>query len=463
MTYQSMENANDGMPLLREKSMVQVVEEGGIDEVNGTSMSRRSRRGAALGLIVLALGAVSALSALGGKPSSEASAAGAAGTKLAAGPTTAVGTSGGAVTASSGKTAAAARAAPKLSELTAEETEALFEEFLVKFEKSYKDDDEKAMRFEIFKRNLKRIDEKNANSLGPKYDLTMWTDLTREEYKSYQNYGKISDEAKQAGRASAKSLNKLSEEITSCQSCTRFPELEQYVKGDLPTSFDWRDYGAVTAVKNQAYCGSCWSFSTTGCLEGAWYLMGHPLESLSEQQLVACDTKWNQGCNGGWPSLSMDYISYNGGIVPETIYPYRKVFMNGMLGDPVCSDVVHEGNYAATLEIEVAVAESSMSEEAMARWLILNGPLSVALDAIGMDYYSGGIDMGEYCEPLEIDHAVLIVGYGEEDGVKFWTIKNSWKYLWGEAGYYRLVRGVNACGIADDVTTILVGDATVKK
>ncbi|CAN0268973.1 unnamed protein product, partial [Hapterophycus canaliculatus] len=222
----------------------------------------------------------------------------------------------------------------------------------------------------------------------------------------------------------------------------------------------------------QAYCGSCWAFSTTGCLEGAWYLSGHPLESLSEQQLVACDTEYNQGCNGGWPSISMDYISNNGGIVPETIYPYRKVracrlgrrdvFMTGHLPDPVCSDVVKEGNYAATLSIEVAVAEAPMSEEAMARWLILNGPLSVALDALGMDYYSSGIDMGEYCEPLEIDHAVLIVGYGEEDGVKYWIIKNSWKYKWGEAGYYRLVRGVNACGIADDVTTIIVGDATVE-
>ncbi|CAN0539706.1 unnamed protein product, partial [Ectocarpus sp. 12 AP-2014] len=153
----------------------------------------------------------------------------------------------------------------------------------------------------------------------------------------------------------------------------------------------------------------------------------------------------NQGCNGGWPSISMDYISKNGGIVPESIYPYRK-----------------DGNYAATLSIEVALAEDSMTEEAMARWLILNGPLSVALDAMGMDYYSEGIDMGEYCEPLEIDHAVLIVGYGEEDGVKYWIIKNSWKYLWGERGYYRLVRGVNACGIADDVTTIIVADATVE-
>ena len=75
----------------------------------------------------------------------------------------------------------------------------------------------------------------------------------------------------------------------------------------------------------QAYCGSCWSFSTTGCLEGAWFLADNELISLSEQQLVTCDTEWNQGCNGGWPSLSMIYINENGGVVPEDIYPYRKV------------------------------------------------------------------------------------------------------------------------------------------
>ncbi|CAN0254770.1 unnamed protein product [Laminaria digitata] len=128
---------------------------------------------------------------------------------------------------------------------------------------------------------------------------------------------------------------------------------------------------------------------------------------------------------------------------------------------PVCADVVKDGNYAATLDIEVAVASGSMDEDVMARWLVLNGPLSVALDAAGMDYYSDGIDMGEYCYPLEIDHAVLIVGFGEEDGVKYWLIKNSWAIWWGERGYYRLVRGENACGIADEVTAIIVGNSTV--
>lgn len=69
---------------------------------------------------------------------------------------------------------------------------------------------------------------------------------------------------------------------------------------------------------------------------------------------------------------------------------------------------------------------------------------------------------GQYCtEPIDIDHAVLIVGYGVEDGVSYWIIKNSWAIMWGERGYYRLIRGENACGIADDVTTIIVGDATV--
>lgn len=220
----------------------------------------------------------------------------------------------------------------------------------------------------------------------------------------------ISDEAKDYARSKTQSFEDFGDQaVPLCQSCTQFPELAKYVYGELPTEFDWRDYGAVTEVKNQvgfdslvarwkfffgryappsppspclipfrfsvgpflqtasipslhlfcrryrtkphlnislwftsegsawsilgtlvffffqAYCGSCWSFSTTGCLEGAWFLAGNPLTSLSEQQLVACDTEWNQGCQGGWPSLAMDYISENGGIVPGDIYPYRKV------------------------------------------------------------------------------------------------------------------------------------------
>ncbi|CAM9645894.1 unnamed protein product [Pylaiella littoralis] len=457
MTYQSMTNAHDGLPLLRNESRgtVEVVEEraDGIDELNGSSVSRRSRKGAALGLIVLAVGAVSALSVLGGKPSSsqsgECNVCGAAITNLAASET------------GLSPRITAARALPRLSDLTEEEKQELFEKFGKKFLKSYSDEDEKAMRFEIFKRNLKRVDEKNANSRGVKYDVTMWADLTREEFKSYQNYGKISDEAKDYARSKTQSFEDFGDQaVPLCQSCTRFPELAKYVYGELPTEFDWRDYGAVTEVKNQAYCGSCWSFSTTGCLEGAWFLAGNPLTSLSEQQLVACDTEWNQGCQGGWPSLAMDYISENGGIVPGDIYPYRKVYM-GDLPFPTCSDTVKDGNYAATLSFESSLVYGPCAEDLMARWLIVNGPLSVALDAMGMEYYSDGIDMGEYCTPLEIDHAVLIVGYGEEDGVKYWIIKNSWKYTWGEEGYYRLVRGVNACGIAEDVTTIIVGDATV--
>ena len=96
-------------------------------------------------------------------------------------------------------------------------------------------------------------------------------------------------------------------------------------RGRWSNSKGTQEHEVRPACLFQAFCGSCWSFSTTGCLEGAWFLAGYPLESLSEQQLVACDTEYNQGCNGGWPSLAMDYISNNGGIVPEIVYPYKKV------------------------------------------------------------------------------------------------------------------------------------------
>ncbi|CAM9380518.1 unnamed protein product [Choristocarpus tenellus] len=348
----------------------------------------------------------------------------------------------------------------RYSSMSDEEMDALFASFINRFQKSY-NEAEKRMRMEIFRTNLARIDEMNSLSSHATYGITQFTDLTRAEFQSQLTNGKVSDQAKEYARRTSKAFNDL--DADGCQACTRFPKLAQYSENNLPTSFDWRDYGAVTEVKNQAYCGSCWAFSTTGAIEGAWYVTDHALISLSEQQLVTCDTEWNQGCNGGWPSLAMDYVKDNGGIIPETIYPYRKVNMVGPnTHAPICRSVVKDGNYASTLSSEFTVASSELEENKMAWWLVKNGPLSVSLDATGMDYYEGGIDYGQYCDPNDINHAVLLVGYGEENGVKYWIIKNSWAIWWGERGYYKLLRGVNACGIASDVAAVLVGDASVE-
>jgi len=207
----------------------------------------------------------------------------------------------------------------------------------------------------------------------------------------------------------------------------------------IPSSIDWRDQGAVTLVKDQGQCGSCWSFSTTGVLEGAWAVAGHGLQQLSEQQLVSCDNADdNDGCNGGWPYLAMDYVRDHG-IDTEASYPYTSA------AGYAAACQASSGTQAAIQVTSHIVVESD--EDAMAAWVTKNGPLSISVDAMTQYWwpYTSGI-MSTCCN-TDVDHAVLIVGFGIEAGQKYWLIKNSWSDSWGEKGYLRLERGSNQCGI----------------
>merc|ERR1719231_1099837 len=258
-----------------------------------------------------------------------------------------------------------------------------------------------------------------------------------------------------------------------CAACTRFPGFKKYTSDNRPTNFDWNALGAVSSVKNQKYCGSCWTFSTAQDIEGVHYLAGNDLVSLSEQQLVACDVK-NDGCDGGWMYAAMQYVSNFGGIVPYDVYPYKGVMMDYDLPTPTChtdllnSELHKDEITLGHIEGFQMVAMGCDYEELMALVLLKNGPLSLAINAAGMDYYTFGITGcetiagEEYCEagsidthtpclPTELDHGVLAVGYGEQEGTKYWVIKNSWGDTWGEDGYYRIERGTDHCGVANMV------------
>ncbi|ONM55304.1 Cysteine proteinase 2 [Zea mays] len=156
----------------------------------------------------------------------------------------------------------------------------------------------------------------------------------------------------------------------------------------LPETKDWREDGIVSPVKNQGHCGSCWTFSTTGALEAAYtQATGKPI-SLSEQQLIDCGFAFNNfGCNGGLPSQAFEYIKYNGGLDTEESYPYQGV----------------------------------------------NGICKFKNENVGVK---------------DVNHAVLAVGYGVEDGVPYWLIKNSWGADWGDEGYFKMEMGKNMCGVA---------------
>jgi len=203
-------------------------------------------------------------------------------------------------------------------------------------------------------------------------------------------------------------------------------------------SRDWVDDGAVTGVKDQGSCGSCWSFSATGSLEGSYYLKYGSLVSYSEQMLVACDTT-DAGCNGGWMDDAFQWISDNGGLCSEDDYPYTSGSgVAGTCQSSSCS-VVSGSQVSGYTD----VTENS---EADLQDAVYGTPVSVAIQAnqLGFSLYSSGVYTGR-CG-TNLDHGVLAVGYGTDSGTDYWKVKNSWGTSWGEEGYIRMEKGKDQYG-----------------
>ncbi|GBL76476.1 Cathepsin L [Araneus ventricosus] len=209
----------------------------------------------------------------------------------------------------------------------------------------------------------------------------------------------------------------------------------------VPDSVDWRNESAVTPVKNQGSCGSCYAFSATGALEGQHKLKRGKLVSLSEQNIIDCSMRQgNDGCGGGSMDSAFQYVMVNGGLDSEKSYPYkgkvgrcsykRKYSATNCLG---YSDIIPRDE--DTLKIAVAIV----------------GPISVGIDAShdSFQLYKGGIYDEPLCSSTNLDHGVLAVGYGTQDGQDYWLVKNSWGSTWGEDGYIKMSRNKNnQCGIA---------------
>jgi cathepsin L len=286
-----------------------------------------------------------------------------------------------------------------------------------KYELNFNDGKEFVKRLEIFINELEEITKHNAD---PKATFTrglnQFSHLTESEWK----------DAVRLGGYRAPTLrrdNKIHGEPTS----------------DVPSSVDWTTKGAVTPVKNQAQCGSCWAFSTTGSLEGAYFLKNGKLVSFSEQELVSCDHK-DAGCNGGLMDNAFDWISANGGLASESDYPYTS--STGQTGS--CKGT---GNSVSGSKItgHVDVQQGSVSALMSA---VAQQPVSVAIqaDQTAFKSYSGGVLTGT-CG-TQLDHGVLAVGYGTLNGVDYWKVKNSWGSSWGDKGYILIERSSSdKCGI----------------
>ena len=308
-----------------------------------------------------------------------------------------------------------------------------FVNFQERFNKKYSDIQELETRFTVFKQNFRNILNHNSDitqnfTLG----INQFSDLTPQEFKSlYINSG------------SKPSLGSF-----GCKTFT-------YTGSTLPLSVDWRTKDVVNPVRDQGQCGSCWAFATTANAESVWAISKGNLLDLSEEFLVDCASGvgyYNLGCNGGQPDSAFKYM-INNGQCTESSYPYKagvtktagtcQKCTSAGVSFSSCSDV--------TSKNQVALAEAVSKQ-----------PVTIAIEADTRYFqsYSGGILDSTSCGTT-LDHAVMIVGYGSQNGIDYWIVRNSWGNTWGESGYVRIKKSsstndIGICGIAAEPSFLTV-------
>ncbi|XP_010541349.1 PREDICTED: thiol protease aleurain [Tarenaya hassleriana] len=291
-----------------------------------------------------------------------------------------------------------------------------FARFAHRYGRRYQSAEEMKHRFSIFMENLDLIRSTNKKGLSYKLSVNQYADMTWEEF------GRERLGAAQNCSATLKGNHKLTDNT-------------------LPETKDWREDGIVSPVKDQGKCGSCWTFSTTGALEAAYHQAFGKGISLSEQQLVDCAGAFNNfGCNGGLPSQAFEYIKYNGGLDTEETYPYTGK-------DGICKYKAENVGVNVLNSINITLG----AEDELKHAVGLVRPVSVAFQVVDdFRLYKKGVYTSKTCgnTPMDVNHAVLAVGYGVENGVPYWLVKNSWGADWGDNGYFKMEMGKNMCGIA---------------
>jgi cathepsin F len=305
-----------------------------------------------------------------------------------------------------------------------------FQEYASKFNKQYQSTAEWDTAFGNFQKSLARIEAAEARGVKGVYGLTKFSDLSTEEFRSKYLMPKgsidIAMMAKQFAVAKPKGP-----------------------VGADPATFDWRSKHAVTPVKDQQQCGSCWAFSTTENFESMTFLAGNPIPTLGPQQLVDCDPQ-SQGCGGGWTYWAFQYLLSAGGQETEANYPYTA--QDGNCAFDASKIAARLTNYTfATTPCESGSCPTQ--DDVLRHQLATVGPLSICVNAEIWSDWSGPSPLpASECpgDADELDHCVQLVGYNWPGN--YWIVRNSWNTDWGVEGYIYLQTGANACGLGDVVT-----------
>ena len=283
-----------------------------------------------------------------------------------------------------------------------------FQSYVTNYQKIYSSEHEYDMRYQIFSQNMKYIREHNLQNKSWTLDMNEWTDLTWNEFKDIHKKGYV-----QKPRV-----------IFSYDTNSVYNSNE---------TLDWREKGVVNPIKDQGQCGSCWAFSAIASIESAYAITHQSLYDLSEQQLVDCSSSFgNYGCNGGLMDDAFTYAETNA-LCLEKDYPYKAE-------NDAC--VLCKGKVSVSSFVDIP----PNNEEALFS-AVKQQPISVAIEADQMDFqfYKSGVFDGT-CG-VNLDHGVVIVGYGIEENQPYWIVRNSWGDSWGENGYIRIARNKNKCGI----------------
>lgn len=288
-------------------------------------------------------------------------------------------------------------------------TDLSFSEWTKTHSKSYASREELMLRRSIYAANVAKVNQHNSEGHSWKMAVNKFADLTADEFAARFTGSYRSQEK----RSKNVNLNLLLSKVE-----------------DLPATVDWTAAGAVTPIKNQGQCGSCYAFSTTGSTEGINFIKTKTLVSVSEQQIVDCSgAEGNNGCNGGLMDYGFQFIINNNGICTEDAYPYQAV-QNACV--TTCTPAVTITGFTDV---------PTNSEQALMT-AVAQQPVSVAVEADQsvFQFYSSGVMTDPSCGTA-LDHGVLAVGYGTLNGQDFWKVKNSWGADWGSDGYIYLGRG----------------------